>query len=98
MATFNNKSVTKNLIGIIIALPGILMLILTWAYHILAQYIIMPKHTWLNPLDRSTWKIDDNYPNFVCYYYCNIEATMIKHLDDMRVEYDDDYCHIEEKK
>lgn len=97
MRTFNNKSVIKNLYGIVVAFFGISLLILTWAYHVLAQYTMMPKHRWLHPLDRTTWKIDPNYPNGFCYYYCNIESTLIKQLDLMKDEYDDEYCHIKEK-
>jgi len=91
--TFNGKSNTKNLIAVILGLIGIFILTIAWLYHILVQLITMPKERWLNPFNKTTWKIDDNYPNGFCYYFCNIEATMISHLCILRVGFDDDYCH-----
>lgn len=96
MKTFNNKSITKNLFATLIGFVGLCLLSTTWMYHIMAQWVMMPKDTWLNPLDQNTWVIDDNYPSGICYYYCNLEATMISHLCIMRVKYDDDYCHPDE--
>lgn len=95
MKTFNGKNPIKNAFATIIGLGGIILLAVTWLYHVAAQLVMMPRHTWLDPADRSTWVIDDNYPNAICYYYCNFEATMINQLNLMRVEYDDDYCHID---
>lgn len=92
MKTFNNKPWYKNVIAVILGLIGIHFLGKAWLYHILVQLVTMPKEDWLNPFNRSTWIIKDDYPNTWCKYFCNIEATMISHLWILRVGFDTEYC------
>jgi len=95
--TFNNKPQRKNILAVILGIIGIMLLSVTWTYHMLVQYVTMPKINWLNPLDETHWQINPDYPNSFCFFFCNIEATMIHHLYLLRVGFGTEYCKEIEK-
>ena len=92
MSTFNNKPQYKNVIAVILGLVGIVILLISWCYQIIVQYVTMPRNEWLNPVDRKTWLIKHDYPNVFCFYFCNIEATLINQIHILRVGYGVEYC------
>ena len=92
MKTFNGKPWYRNVIAVILGFIGLHFLGKAWLYHILVQLVTMPKTEWLNPFERCYWVVRDDYPNSFCYFFCNIEATMIHQLHLLRVGYGTDYC------
>ena len=92
MKTFNNKPQHKNVLAVIFGLIGIAILFIAWLYHVLIQLITMPRAEWLNPANRNTWLIKHDYPNKFCFYFCNVEATLINQLSILRTGFGVGYC------
>lgn len=93
MKTFNNKPQHKNVLAVIFGMVGILILFIAWLYHVLIQLITMPRSEWLNPFNKKTWLVDYNYPTKFCFYFCNVEATMLNHLSILRLGFGVGYCN-----
>ncbi len=96
MKTFNDKPQWKNILAVILAVVGIVFLGITWLYHLLVHFATIPQEQWINPLDKELWIINNTYPNEFCFWFCNIEATMIYQLRIFRDGFGEEYCKEDE--
>jgi hypothetical protein len=95
MKTFNGKPQHKNILAVILAVVGIVLLAITWLYHLMVHYVTMPRSEWIDFKNPDAWVHRDDYPNAFCNYFCNIEASLIHQLYIFRVGFGTEYCNEE---
>jgi len=97
MKSFNDKSATLNALAALFSLVGFAMLIATWAYTVLFQWVFLPRKKWLKIFEKESWQKHSHYPNWFCYWLCTAEENMILHLEIMRKALDEGYCNEKNK-
>lgn len=74
-----------------ISLINVLILAVSWSFHMLVMFTTTPKSQWFNPFSKKNW-VTHEYDHWYCNFLCNVEEVMLHQMHKGRHDYGAYWC------